>query len=64
MDTESENLTCPHCGSTAAHSIRYGHHATILDGEIYGGCTIWLGKSPKYGCPYCGHRWGVVEATK
>ena len=60
MATDDKHI-CPKCGKDTGREIIYGLPRLIEEGKIYGGCRIYLGKSPEFGCLDCGHEWGVIE---
>lgn len=63
--SNGKKLTCPSCGEKTGQKIRYGHPGFSYrpNRHVYGGCIIRYGKSPEFGCLYCGHVWGVLKRS-
>ncbi|MDO8434989.1 MAG: hypothetical protein Q7S58_21535 [Candidatus Binatus sp.] len=64
--TEStDSPCCPVCSSANVVPIMYGLPAPPMPGEPepdveFGGCMIFEGKSPRWFCRACEHRWGAM----
>jgi hypothetical protein len=56
-------LQCPACGSRRVARILYGLYELNEELErkfLLGGCIMITGKSPRWACVDCRHRWGTV----
>lgn len=54
-------IDCPKCKSNKVKEIIYGLMYEYKKGEIYAGCEIFPGVSPKWHCVNCKHEWGVFD---
>ncbi len=70
-DAEPKPTCCPRCGSGRVAVVVYGLlewtpelARAVEAGEVRaGGCIMIEGKSPRWACVECHHRWGVVGPT-